>query len=684
MTSRTASRLAWAIGIVSIALMIGALALMYIDRGTELPTTDVAVASSWNFANVLNSAVNIAATCFGILLASRRPKNPIGWLFLTAGLTLGISAFGTAYGLHALLVEPGSLPAGRAAAWISNSMGLIPLGILCFLFLLFPTGHLKSSRWRVAAWFVAGVFTIVTGFFVVFATMSWDDPYGPPPPGGSPLWVLLPVSLLAALAVSVAAVIVRFRDSIGEERLQLQWFATGASVFIVLFIPTFASTAPVWLVVQSLAFVFLFTTIAVAVLKYRLYDLDFVISKTVLYGSLAAFFTVVYLAVVIGLGTAVGSTHNPFLTVAAATVIAVAFNPVRERAKRLADRLVYGRRATPYEVLSEFSERMVGSYDLNEILPRMARVLAEGTGGRADIWLRAGHLLRPAATWPIGGEPSPEPAPVDGDELPVFPTASSVSPVRHQGELLGAITLTKPPNDPLRPAEAKLIDDVASQAGLVMFNVRLVEELRASRQRLVKAQDEERRKLERNIHDGAQQQLVALAVKANLAQSLATRDPAATETMLAQLKADATDALENLRDLARGIYPPLLADKGLGTALESQARKSAVPVSLESDGIARYPQEVEAAVYFCCLEALQNVAKYAGASEATIRLTDRTGMLAFEVIDDGAGFDQRTTGYGTGLQGMADRLDALGGHLEVRSAPGRGTTVAGRLPNAQS
>ena len=111
MTSRTASRLAWAIGIVSIALMIGALALMYIDRGTELPTTDVAVASSWNFANVLNSAVNIAATCFGILLASRRPKNPIGWLFLTAGLTLGISAFGTAYGLHALLVEPGSLPA---------------------------------------------------------------------------------------------------------------------------------------------------------------------------------------------------------------------------------------------------------------------------------------------------------------------------------------------------------------------------------------------------------------------------------------------------------------------------------------------------------------------------------------------------------------------------------------------
>ena len=682
MTSRTASRLAWAIGIVSIVLMVGALALMYVDRGTVLPTTTVAAPSAWNFANVLNAAVNIAATCFGLLLALRRPKNLIGWLFLTAGLTLGISTFGTAYGLHALLVDPGSLPAGRATAWISNVTGLIPLGILCFLFLLFPTGHLKSPRWRVAAWFVAGVFTVVTAFFMVFATMTWDDPYAPPPPGGSPLWALLPVSLLADLVLCVAAVIVRFRGSVGEERLQLRWFATGASVFIVLFIPTFASPAPVWLVVQSLAFVFLFTTIAVAVLKYRLYDLDLVISKTVLYGSLAAFLTVVYVAMVIGLGTAIGSTRNPFLTVAAATVIAVAFNPVRERAKRLADRLVYGRRATPYEVLSEFSARMVGSYGLDEILPRMARVLAEGTGGRADIWLRAGHQLRPAATWPSGSEL--EPVPVDDDSLPAFPTASSVSPVRHQGELLGAITLTKPPNDPLRPPEAKLIDDVASQAGLVMFNVRLIEELRASRQRLVKAQDEERRKLERNIHDGAQQQLVALAVKANLAQSLATRDPAATETMLAQLKADATDALENLRDLARGIYPPLLADKGLATALESQARKSAMPVSLESDGIARYPQEVEAAVYFCCLEALQNVAKYAGASEATIRLTDSTGVLLFAVIDDGAGFDQGSTGYGTGLQGMADRLDALGGHLDVRSEPGRGTTVAGRVPSSLS
>ena len=683
MKAKTASRLAWSVGIVSIALMLGELAVMFIDRNAALPTTDTTTSAAWNFANVLNDVVNIAATGFGILLASRQPRNPIGWLFLAAGFILGVSGFGTSYALHALVVDPGSLPAGRAAAWMSNWTGFIPLGVLCFLFLLFPTGHLRSARWRPAAWFVGGAFTLIRLILVV-STMTWSHPYRPPASDGSGVhwWVILPLLFVAALAVSLAAVVVRFRGSSGEERLQLKWFATGAAAVVAALIPTFESSAPAFLVLQSLAFLFLFTAVAVAVLKYRLYDIDVVINKTVVYASLAAFFTAVYVAVVVGLGTAIGSTHDPFLTVAAAAVIAVAFNPVRERAKRLADRLVYGTRATPYEVLSEFSEHMAGTYALDDILPRMARVLAEGTGGRAEIWLRVGAVLRAAATWPsesASDGPSNERVVVDED-LPAFPGASKATPVLHQGTLLGAIAVTKPPNDPLRPAEGKLIDDVASQAGLVLFNVRLIEELRASRQRLVKAQDEERRRLERNIHDGAQQQLVALAVKANLAQSIAKRDPAKVEVMLGQLKAEATDALENLRDLARGIYPPLLADKGLAAALESQARKSSVPVSLESDGLERYPQEVEAAVYFCCLEALQNISKYAGASTATIRLADGAGTLAFEVTDDGRGFDPGSTGYGTGLQGMADRLDALGGSLEVRSTPGQGTTVAGRVP----
>jgi signal transduction histidine kinase len=240
-----------------------------------------------------------------------------------------------------------------------------------------------------------------------------------------------------------------------------------------------------------------------------------------------------------------------------------------------------------------------------------------------------------------------------------------------------------PANDPMDPAKEKLVADLAAQAGLVLRNVRLLEDLRGSRRRLVAAQDEERRKLERNIHDGAQQQLVALAVKARLARSLTERDPAKAEEMLGQMETEMQQALEDLRDLARGIYPPLLADQGLAAAVESQARKATIPVEVIPDGVGRYPQTVEAAVYFSVLEALQNVAKYANASHAAIRLGQNGSTLTFEVRDDGSGFDPASTGYGTGLQGIADRLASLNGVLQVASAVGSGTTVSGAIPLGQ-
>jgi signal transduction histidine kinase len=237
-----------------------------------------------------------------------------------------------------------------------------------------------------------------------------------------------------------------------------------------------------------------------------------------------------------------------------------------------------------------------------------------------------------------------------------------------------------PASDPMNPSKERLIRDLAAQAGLVLRNVRLFEELRASRQRLVSAQDAERRRLERNIHDGAQQQLVALQVKQRLVEGTIERDPSKALGMMSQLQADTTEALETLRDLARGIYPPLLADQGLGAALESQARKSPVPISVEAEGVARYPQDVEAAVYFCALEAMNNLAKYADASRAMVSLSQSDGTLRFSVSDDGVGFDVARDSNGTGLQGMADRIDAIGGSLEIRSAPGEGTTVVGRVP----
>jgi signal transduction histidine kinase len=268
---------------------------------------------------------------------------------------------------------------------------------------------------------------------------------------------------------------------------------------------------------------------------------------------------------------------------------------------------------------------------------------------------------------------------VRADELPSFGDEEAFE-VKHQGELLGALTVSPAADDPMNPTKEKLIRDMAAQAGLVLRNVRLIEDLRESRRRIVSAQDERARALERNIHDGAQQQLVALSVQLRLAEGIVDRDPAKARALLAELQARTVETLEDLRDLARGIYPPLLADKGLPAALEAQARKSPVPVSVQPDGVGRYGPDVESAVYFCCLEALNNVAKYAEASTVEIRLRQDEDELRFEVVDDGRGFDTAAKGGGTGLQGMADRLDAVGGMLEVRSAPDGGTIVSGVVP----
>jgi signal transduction histidine kinase len=346
--------------------------------------------------------------------------------------------------------------------------------------------------------------------------------------------------------------------------------------------------------------------------------------------------------------------------------------------KRLARRLVYGRRATRYEAMSEFSERLGDAYSTQDVLPRMAEIVRASTGAdAARVWLHVGGEIRLVASSPSDAPtvPAIEAGP---DELPSLEGARTF-PVRDRGELLGALTVAMPAAEPLSKDGEQLVTDLASQAGLVLRNVRLIEELQESRRRIVTAQDERARKLERDIHDGAQQQLVALSVKLGLAEQLAVRDADKTSALLAELKSDAADALENVRDLARGIYPPVLADHGLAAALEAQARKAPVRVHLDANGSGRYPSEIEAAVYFCCLEALQNIAKYAGANEAIIRLRRSSGDLMFEVVDDGRGFDLTTAG-GSGLTNMHDRVEAVGGALIVTSTPGSGTTIRGRIP----
>jgi signal transduction histidine kinase len=430
---------------------------------------------------------------------------------------------------------------------------------------------------------------------------------------------------------------------------------------------------------------------AIAVLTFGLYDVGVVVKKTIVYGLLVAamvlflIFVLFFLSpLAFGTGGSDGGQLGRIIWggLLGLLAVAAAWGPV----KRTARRAVFGRRATPYEVIGEFAERLGEAYSTDDVLPRTADILRASTGADTTrVWLRVGEELRPAAAAPSGAAPDRPIALTDVGELPELPGRSF--PVRHQGELLGAFTVEMPVSEPLSRTSERLIADLATQAGLVLRNVRLteelkasIEELRASRQRIVTAQDTRARKLERDIHDGAQQQLVALSVKLGLTEQLFARDPEKARTILAELKGDATDALETLRDLARGIFPPLLADKGLTAALESQAGKAAVPTIVESDEVGRFSPEVEAAVYFCTLEALQNVAKYSNASGASVRLAAPNGHLTFQVQDDGVGFDSGSAGRGTGLQGMADRLEALGGSLEIRSVVGEGTTVLGRIP----
>ncbi len=675
MRARTARGVAGGVAAGSIALMAGGLALTYADRHL-VPAS----LSDWDLSDVFSDVVNLAVPVVGFVLASRRPGNRIGWLFLAAGLGLALSAFCVPYALRALVAAPGSLPAGQAVAWLGNWVFVIQTAVLSYLLLLFPTGRLRSRRWRPAAWFLAVVFALVAVTQVVRATRVWADPFssfsdGQLPGGLAVILVLVPVTLL----IGIAGLLVRFARSSGDERLQLKWFAAAALLVVATMIPSILTNSVLTTVLSNLAFLCLFAAIAVAVLKYRLYEIDIVINKAVLYATLAAFITVVYAGLVAGVGTLAGNRHSALLSALAAAVVAIAFQPVRQWAGRLANRVVYGRRATPYQVLSEFARRIGGAYPQQDVLPQMARIVAEGTGAeQVVVWLRVDDELRPEAS--SDGRVDAAALPVDGQELPSVPDAGVSVPVVHQGHLLGAISIRMPRGEPLRPAGEQLVADVASQAGLALSNVGLVEDLRASRQRLVAAQDETRRRLERNIHDGAQQDLVALAIKLRLAGTAVDEDPAQVKELLGELQADAAGALENLRDLARGIYPPRLADLGLVAALNAQARKSPVPVAVEADGIGRYPQDTEAAVYFCCLEALQNIAKYARATQARIRLQARDGSLCAVVSDDGAGYDAALTPLGSGQRNMADRLAALDGRLEVRSAPSQGTVVTAQLP----
>jgi signal transduction histidine kinase len=402
-------------------------------------------------------------------------------------------------------------------------------------------------------------------------------------------------------------------------------------------------------------------------------------ARFVAYVVIAVFIVAIYMAVVVGVGSAVGTHGRPnlALSVLAATVVAVTFESIRGRAERLAQRWTGGRGVAPYEVLARFSEQMAAAYPGREAISLMARLLTEGTGlARVEVWLRDVDTYILAARWPERATLLAGVGPDGG--LEVRAASASMTPVRHRGDLLGALVAVTDSGRRPTSTQRRVLADLAVHVGLTLRNVALVRELTASRQRLVTAQDAERQRLERAISDRVGRRLAIVNATLRASDTLASCED--ERSMLSVLRSETTTAERELRDLARGVYPPLLADEGLPAALAAHTHGPPLLITLQALEIGRYQQQIEAAVYFCCLEALQNVVKHAEANTAVVRLWVDDDRLRFIVCDDGVGFDPGRSTPGSGLRNMTDRVDALGGGLHIQSKRTSGTIVSGWLP----
>jgi len=636
-------------------------------------------------------------------VASRQPRNPIGWILSSIALWVGVVI--VVSDLYWTLAFGDPTPSGLAVfcAWVASWIWIPAMLPALMLFpLYFPTGRPPSPQWRWLEWvFVAAVVTVFIG--TAFAPGMLEEVYeeypvaNPVGPDGLLGDVVKLINVLGsgfmALGILTApiALVVRFRRSVDIERQQIKWVTSAAVLFPFLFLlPTDEEVTgdDVGFALLLLGLLIIAIAVAISVFRYRLYDIDVVINKAVVFVALAGFITAVYAAVVVGLGRLLPlGEGNLGLAIAATALVAVAFEPVRLRVQHWANRLVYGKRATPYETLAAMTGKIGDSADSGSALTEAAHLLADGTGAaQAVVWVAQEGMLVPRATAGDSTE-IPVPLTVEANQLPEL-DGVQFEPVRHEGQLVGALSLAKRPGEGVSSADRRLVEELAGQAALLLANTRLrsrlsdrLDELRTSRQRMLVAQDRARHSLERDLHDGAQQELVALKVKLGLARTIATREGAPElAEQLAVAAGIADQAVDTLRDVARGIYPPLLESEGLASALSAQARHAGLAVTVLDSTSTRYPRHVEATAYFCVREALRNAAQHSGADHAHVELDGNDAGLTVVVSDDGVGFDPDATSRGDGLTHMIDRADAAEGVLGISSRLGHGTTITLTLP----
>ncbi len=596
---------------------------------------------------------------------------------------------------------------GALALLNSRFSGLVPLGLAAVAVAL-PDGSVRARAARTAL-----ACSAVVGISSAVVIGSANN---------VPRGLLVGESVALAL-VAVIAYAIRCRHAAAVERARLQWAGWGAVVAVGAAIVIGLMHAllgwPDALAAPILAFsAFVPVAIALASFDRIALRIDRLLVRTIEIGGLIAVVGVVYVVVVLGFGDAPSDSSRRVLglSMLAAAIAALLFVPARNWLEDVANRRVYGERQAPDEPLQTFGARMSRAIPLDELLLQLAESLKKSMRlAAAEVWTGTDGLLERAASVPYRDEERVRltdeeaavvaRAHVSGNAwiqvwLPDFLTQHPdrtlrVAPLVHSGELLGLIVCARNADaQPFTDDEERVLSELARQVALALHNSALDtalqaslddlrvanEELRASRARIVAAADQSRRQIERNLHDGAQQHLVALAVKLGLARQLIDADPATVATLLEELRLDAQTTLTELRELAHGIYPPLLMDRGLREALNAAANRSVLPADVHAE-VGRYPADLEAAVYFCCLEAMQNAGKYAGeGARLTIDVAADDHELHFTVADNGAGFDMSTGAHrGHGFVNMADRLGAIGGKLDVESAPGNGTRISGTI-----
>ena len=632
-----------------------------------------AVALSWGlesrYDTILYAVYAVTLAGAGALVASRQPRNPIGWLFLVFALVGAVMA-DAAQGWALQAAERGWR--GGDAAELLASAGRQPSGLCWILtFLLIPDGRLPGRRWRIVVWTgVAGTVLTMVGWSLDEDLYDFPSGHNPFAVAGLPTGALFAVGvslMIAALLAAAASLVVCFRRARGVERQQLKWFALAAGFAAVVLPVSFAlwyvtSLAPVLIAVALTA---LPIGACVAILRYRLYEIDLVINRTLVYGAVTVVLAAAFAATAVLLGTALGR-GSAWATAGATLVVAIVFRPLRTRVQDSVDRRFNRARYDAVHRMTTFLEELRDGRAAPEEVEGVLRELM------ADPRLEL--LFRPHQSEHY----------VDARGIPAQVLASDTRqqiPIERGGQPLGIVLL-----DPPSPEQRDLLRGVVEAGGLAIEIARLRVELRrqlaeveASRARIVAAGNDERRRIERDLHDGAQQRLVSIGLTLRHAQhELGSASPERAGQTLEGAVAEVAVAIDELRELARGL-PPSQLDGGLAPAFHELARRATVPVKVDAPR-ERFGREVEAAAYFIGCEGLTNAVKHAHASKILLSAGRRDRQLVVSIADDGVG--GAIVGQGSGLRGLSDRIAALGGTLRIESAPGTGTTLTAELPCA--